>query len=153
MELFVKFESFLFIPPSAGSWECLRILKRLGSNKPVCEKWPSSNLMWSPIIEVKWLQLAPQRLFRLCIVCMNMVLWETGRDFPSAGIQKGKTGSWLGRAGRVRADGKSRSGDLCDPWAEARCSLPTHIHLVWALLLVLHWGKGRRKPGEGLSFV
>lgn len=45
VELFVMFESFLFVPPRAGSQECLRVLKRLGSNKPVCEKWPSSKLM------------------------------------------------------------------------------------------------------------
>lgn len=72
-------------------------------------------LMLSPIIEVKWLELAPDCLLQLRIVCMNMVLWEGSRDFPSAGIQQvgAAEQSWvLAGAGHTgwEAEWKNKNG-------------------------------------------
>lgn len=71
--------------------------------------------MLSPIIEVKWLELAPDCLLQLRIVCMNMVLWEGSRDFPSAGIQQvgAAEQSWvLAGAGHTgwEAEWKNKNG-------------------------------------------
>lgn len=90
---------------------------------------------------------------------MNMVLWETGRDFPSAGIQKGKTPeqSWV-LAGEPRAGQagweqmvEAEVGICVTP--EWGLVLPAHTHslgLGFAFGALLR--KGQEEAGRGAVF-